>query len=99
MKNLLIVLPLLFATPACGTLGAVGGVAGAVLEVPEAVVGDISAVGETITPGEEAVVSAVSTAAQTGGTLIGGPAVGAAAGAVATLLAGFFIRKRKKAAA
>lgn len=53
---------------------------------------------EAATAEQQAAIDSVSSAAQTAGSIVGGPAVGAAAGAVAALAAGFFIRKRKKAA-
>lgn len=90
MRHLILALPLFFVAPSCHTLESVAG-------IPSAVVSDVGSAFEPLTPREEATVEAVGTAAQTGGTIVGGPAVGAAAGSLATLIATWAIRKRKKA--
>lgn len=91
MKSLILVLPLLFVAPSCETVRAVAG-------VPAAVITDVGSGVDALTPGEQATVDTVSTVATTGGTIVGGPAVGAAAGSLATLLATWALKKRKKAA-
>ena len=92
MKSLILALPLLLVAPSCETVRSLAA-------VPAAVVSDVGSGVDALTPGEQATVDAVSSAAQTGGTIIGGPAVGGAAGVLATLLATWALKKRKKAKA
>jgi len=88
MKKLLLILPLLCAAPACKTIDAL-------LDVPGAAAEDVGGV----VPGSPTADTAGQVAA-TGTTLLtGNAALGAGVGALVTILAGMFLKKRKAATA
>ena len=93
MKNAILALPLLLASPACSTMREL-------VDVPAAVISDVGGAVEAVTPGETAAAEAAGTVASTGVSIAtGNPALGAAAGALVTGIAAFFISRRKKPAA
>lgn len=87
MKNLLLAIPLLLATPACRVLDEIA-------DVPAAVVGDV---GDAVTT-DEAVQAQAEATGSTVGTIVtlgtGNPAIGA--GAAALVTAGILFLKRRK---
>ena len=92
MKNLILALPLLLATPSCRVVDEL-------LDVPAAAVGDVGTVLQT---DEETDQAAADQAGSTVGTIVtlgtGNPALGAGVGAVVALGVGFFLKRRKQAA-
>lgn len=91
MKRLILAATLSIPLASCHTLKEV-------LDVPTAVVSDVGGAVDVVTPGDSAVAETAGQVAATGTTVLtGNPALGAAAGALVTGLAAFFISKRRKA--
>ena len=93
MKKLLLPFLLIVPLSSCHTLGAL-------LGVPAAVAEDVTGAVGAVTPDSSAVAETAGQVAATGTTVLtGNPALGAAAGALVTGIAAFFISKRRKPAA
>ena len=88
MKKLILAACLVFPLSSCHTLGAV-------LGVPAAVAEDVGGAVDVVTP--DPIAETAGQVAATGTTVLtGNPALGAAAGALVTGVAAFFISKRRK---
>lgn len=97
MKQLLLVLPLLFVAPSCRTAGAVWD---ALVGIPTAAASDVA---DTVTPdqgGDDAPPPEAEAAGSMVGTVVtlgtGNPAVGAGAAALVTGVVAWLVKRKKK---
>lgn len=90
MKNLLLILPLVFTSSSCKTLASLA-------SVPSAVVADVGGAVDVVVPGDDKIAETAGQVAATAATgITGNPLLGAAAGALVTGIAAIFLGKRKK---